>query len=103
MNFVEFETPQKLRGGFYTDPDIAAFLTRWVLVNKPKSVLEPSCGDGVFIHALLTAGRDSVRRVLAYEIDAREAAKARDRARDTATISVKVQTGDFLKWFLLHS
>src|SRR5690606_8954204 len=31
MNFRDQETPEKLRGGFYTAPDIAAFLVRWVL------------------------------------------------------------------------
>jgi hypothetical protein len=38
MNFIQFETAQKLRGGFYTDADIAAFLTRWVAVVRPRRV-----------------------------------------------------------------
>ena len=52
MNFIQFETAQKLRGGFYTDADIAEFLTRWVGVVRPQRVLEPSCGDGAFLEAL---------------------------------------------------
>lgn len=31
MNFIEMESPEKLRGGYYTQPEVAAFLTRWVL------------------------------------------------------------------------
>jgi adenine-specific DNA-methyltransferase len=46
MNFKENETEDKLRGGYYTQPEIAGFLSRWVLHAKPKSLLEPSCGDG---------------------------------------------------------
>lgn len=30
MNFIEFESGQKLRGGFYTEPSIASFLVKWI-------------------------------------------------------------------------
>jgi adenine-specific DNA-methyltransferase len=40
MNFIEFESAQKLRGGFYTDTDIAEFLSRWVAVTRPQRLLE---------------------------------------------------------------
>ena len=41
----------KLRGGYYTPPEIADFLVRWSLngSREKKSVLEPSMGDGVFV------------------------------------------------------
>jgi adenine-specific DNA methylase len=52
MNFKINETTTKLRGGYYTDPDIANFLLKWVLNIHPKSILEPSCGDGVFLRGL---------------------------------------------------
>ena len=52
MNFKALESEQKLRGAYYTQPDIALFLARWVLEKKPKAVLEPSCGDGAFIQAV---------------------------------------------------
>lgn len=50
MNFIENESPTKLRGGYYTDPEIAGFLARWVLQKGPRNILEPSCGDGVFLN-----------------------------------------------------
>ena len=52
MNFIEFESARKLRGGYYTEPDIADFLTAWVLEAKPERILEPACGDGAFLQAL---------------------------------------------------
>ncbi len=100
MNFIELESPQKLRGGFYTSPEIAAFLTRWVLDGKPHSVLEPSCGDGAFLEALLADPRGRAARIVAWEVDPAEAAKAQQRARRVPDAQVDVQAGDFLKWFL---
>src|SRR5204863_39727 len=52
MNFIENETEQKLRGGYYTPPDLAKFLARWVMGITPNHILEPSCGDGAFFHAV---------------------------------------------------
>ena len=43
MKFKADQTAQKLRGGYYTPQNIADFTTKWVLNNKPKSILEPSC------------------------------------------------------------
>ena len=48
MNFKEDQTEKKLRGGYYTPLDLAAFLVRWINGIKPTRVLEPSCGDGAF-------------------------------------------------------
>ena len=43
----------KLRGGFYTPQKIAEFILKWTLGNGDgKSILEPSCGDGIFFKAL---------------------------------------------------
>lgn len=52
MNFKSQESAKKLRGGYYTPPPIANFLTRWALENQPQRVLEPSCGDGHFLQAI---------------------------------------------------
>ncbi len=56
MNFVVNESAQKLRGGYYTPLDLAAYITRWTLEKNPKTLLEPSCGDGVFVQALSDVG-----------------------------------------------
>jgi adenine-specific DNA methylase len=102
MNFIENESAQKLRGGFYTDADIADFLTRWVLETKPKSILEPSCGDGAFLEAILERGMPSVRKIFSCEIDPAEAGKAKTRVGQTTKVTLDIHVGDFLKWFLFH-
>ena len=42
----------KLRGGYYTPAEIADFLVNWGMEISPSHILEPSCGDGVFIKAM---------------------------------------------------
>lgn len=96
MNFIEFETAQKLRGGFYTQPAIAAFLARWVKVSKPKSILEPSCGDGAFLDAIKNVGITRLKQITACEINEEEAQKAAVRT----SLPVTIQRMDFLRWYL---
>jgi adenine-specific DNA-methyltransferase len=43
---------RKERGAFFTPPAIAAYLARWAIVANPAArVLDPTCGDGVFLIA----------------------------------------------------
>lgn len=51
MNFKINETTTKLRGGYYTPDNVAKFLAQWAVNQKSTTILEPSCGDGVFFHA----------------------------------------------------
>ena len=98
MNFIRNETAEKLRGGYYTPPDLARFLTRWIGQAQPATVLEPSCGDGVFFDALSKAGINGVR-VTAFELEASEAEKARERAC-RLSVDAEVINRDFLGWSL---
>jgi adenine-specific DNA methylase len=102
MKFKENETPTKLRGGYYTPPEIASFLTKWVTEAKPTGLLEPGCGDGVFIDAISQMAPPSLKSVLAFEIDASEAEKARDRARGLKGVAIDVRVQDFIRWCLTH-
>jgi adenine-specific DNA methylase len=98
MNFMRNETAEKLRGGYYTPQDLALFLARWVAQGKPKSILEPSCGDGAFLDAIAKADSGEAQ-VVAIEFDAVEAAKSAERARNLP-IDVEVLNTDFLGWAL---
>jgi adenine-specific DNA-methyltransferase len=100
MNFIKNETAQKLRGGYYTPEDLATFLCKWVLEIKPKRVLEPSCGDGVFFSALRAAGASSKLNVTGFELDEEEAAKATARANDVGMRATNVHAADFMSWAL---
>lgn len=47
---------RKARGAFFTPPAIASFLARWAVGRNPAArVLDPSCGEAVFLTA---AGRE---------------------------------------------
>lgn len=100
MNFIENQTAQKLRGGYYTPDDLAAFLCEWVLEIEPRRVLEPSCGDGVFLAALRQVGAPEDLAVTAIELDEVEAAKAKRRAHEIGLKAGKIHSTDFLSWAL---
>ncbi|MGB6307917.1 MAG: N-6 DNA methylase [Steroidobacteraceae bacterium] len=119
--------PEKLRGGYYTSARVAAWLCEWAIRTRTDSILEPSCGDGVFLEAAakrlieLGARRASVPgRLAGVEIVAAEAAKCRERLRlllrqqgtgnDVATADKVVArgnvvagnnivAGDFFEWW----
>jgi adenine-specific DNA-methyltransferase len=100
MNFRKNESAQKLRGGYYTPPEIAAFLSRWVLQGGPRDLLEPSCGDGTFLDAVARLRPRGVRSFTGCEIIEEEAMKARARARSLSPTRLTVHTTDFLQWHL---
>jgi adenine-specific DNA-methyltransferase len=53
MKLIEFASAEKLRGGFYTPEPIADFILRWgINGSKNYDILEPSCGDGVFLEQI---------------------------------------------------
>ena len=41
--------PEKVLGAVYTPPRVAAALTRWAIRSSSDTVLDPSCGEGVFL------------------------------------------------------
>ncbi len=99
MNFIALESKQKLRGGFYTDQAIASFLVKWIKAINPKSILEPSCGDGAFLQAIALQKLEQLKKVAVCEIDEEEAAKALQRT----SLPVEFLANDFLLWYLLEA
>jgi adenine-specific DNA-methyltransferase len=51
---IEATETRKQRGAFFTHPLIAEFLTNWAVKSSDSHVLDPTCGEAVF---LLAAGR----------------------------------------------
>jgi adenine-specific DNA methylase len=98
MNFIENESEQKLRGGYYTPLDLAAYITRWTLEKHPQTLLEPSCGDGIFVQALSEVGFSAPLSITGFEILQTEAAKARDRCRSEPRLNWSIHGQDFLGW-----
>lgn len=102
MNFIINESEQKLRGGYYTPLDLAAYIARWTLAKKPRHVLEPSCGDGIFIQAISELGGQEGLAFTGFELLAEEAAKARKRAKSNKIMKATINGKDFLQWALLQ-
>ena len=77
MQLIENATEQKLRGAYYTPQPIADFILRWGINDgNCADVLEPSCGDGVFLKCLAD-GNLPYKSITAVEFEPEEAQKAR--------------------------
>ncbi|MGD0347887.1 MAG: N-6 DNA methylase, partial [Terracidiphilus sp.] len=98
MNFIVNESAQKLRGGYYTPLDLAVYIARWTLENSPVTLLEPSCGDGVFVQALSEVGYSKSLSFTGFEILETEAARARDRCQNQHRLNWSIRGEDFLGW-----
>lgn len=102
MNFIQNETKQKLRGGYYTPLDLATYIAQWATEKRPRTVLEPSCGDGAFIDAVANVGLKYEITFTGYELFEEEAAKARKRSSFLPQIASKVHCDDFLDVAIKH-
>lgn len=76
MELIKKASKDKLRGGFYTPAPIASFILKWAFNgNKQYDILEPSCGDGMFLQQIQEGGFE-YNTILATELDPDEAEKA---------------------------
>ncbi len=97
MRSRAYATTHKLRGGYYTPPDLARFISHWVSGIRPTTILEPSCGDGAFFPSLAACSGSRDIQLTACETEPSEASKAVERAR-SAQLSAIIHTIDFLDW-----
>ncbi len=99
---------EKLRGGYYTSPEISEWLCRWAIRKNDDHILEPSCGDGSFLIAAveryfqLTRDPQHVPSVnlTGVEVVEEEAEQARRRLQQRFGLPAKrlVVTNDFFAW-----
>jgi adenine-specific DNA-methyltransferase len=76
MKLIENASPEKLRGGVYTPEPIAEFILRWGINGSTNfDILEPSCGDGVFLKVLKEL-KSKYKSITAIEFNKIEAKKA---------------------------
>ncbi|MHB0755799.1 Eco57I restriction-modification methylase domain-containing protein [Polaribacter sp. M15] len=91
MQLIKEASKEKLRGGFYTPEPIASFVLKWAFnENKQLDILEPSCGDGVFLKEIQKGGYE-YNSVTAIEFDKIEAEKSKKIGLD----NTKVINADF--------
>lgn len=75
MQLIENASAEKLRGAYYTPEDIARFILKWgINGSKNADILEPSCGDGIFLECLYKE-RAAFKSVTAVEYEKTEADK----------------------------
>lgn len=76
MKLITEASAEKLRGGFYTPETIAEFILRWgINGSNDCDILEPSCGDGVFLKQLQKQ-KLKYKSITAVELNETEATKA---------------------------
>lgn len=99
MKLKEDSSAQKLRGAYYTPLPLADMMVKMFLKEeKIKNVLEPSCGDGVFLDALIdTSFIEHLDSVTAIEIEKGEASKLKKRVKNVSKITVRNQ--DFFDFY----
>ncbi len=94
MKKINTESHQKLRGGFYTPPPIADFILKWAFNGTTgQDILEPSCGDGVFLNCIKNNNFE-YNSITAIEFDKVEAKKA----KSLDLPSTRVINNDFHKF-----
>ncbi|HZZ95196.1 MAG TPA: N-6 DNA methylase [Usitatibacter sp.] len=97
----------KLRGGYYTSHELAAWLCAWAIRTTDDRVLEPSCGSGAFLCAAAARYVELgappaliAKRLTGVEIIGKEAEAARNALRKIldGPGARSVETSDFFAW-----
>jgi adenine-specific DNA-methyltransferase len=92
---------EKLRGGYYTPEPIAQFICDWAIDINTKSILEPSCGDGVFL-------KEAVKKVMDINPDANTEHMIvgvelfEEEAKKASIYGTKVVASDFFGYYKDH-
>lgn len=99
MKLKENSSVQKLRGAYYTPLPLAEMMVKlFSNDNFIKTVLEPSCGDGVFINALEdTKMVNQLNNITAIEIEQDEAEKLKNSFKKLK--KVKILNQDFFDYY----
>lgn len=92
---------RKTHGVHYTPPDLAGFLARRLVAHLPKrhgvSILDPACGDGDLLEAVvLESGQTAPFTLVGIDRDAAAIAFARNRLAVLSGVEPELIVGDFL-------
>ena len=89
MKLKKDSSDRKLRGAYYTPLPLATAMVELLGTKRVKNVLEPSCGDGVFLDSIEASGiLHAADAVTAIEIDINESEKVLQRFGQHPNISV---------------
>lgn len=98
MRLKKDSSEQKLRGAYYTPLQLANAMVNICSADNIHSVLEPSCGDGVFLDSLRQLNLiEKIGTIDAVEIDSDEAEKVQRNYRNYQ--NVHISNEDFFKFY----
>ena len=89
---------EKLRGGYYTPEPIAQFICNWAIDINTKGILEPSCGDGVFLNEAAKKVME-INPDLSIEDTIVGIELFEEEAKKASTYGTKVIFGDFFGFY----
>jgi len=102
-------TLQKLRGAYYSPPEIVKFLTSWAIRSKEDKLLEPSFGDGVFLHSAYNRYKElgssnvkPLKNMYAVELNVTESRKVRQEFASMNGYKkqyINIVNGDFFQFY----
>lgn len=86
---------RKARGAYFTPPPVARFIADWAANSPEDAILEPSCGEAVFLHE---AGRDGrhLGALDGVELHAASATEA-ERTLRSEGIHATIRSADFFE------
>lgn len=98
MKLKANSTAQKLRGAYYTPKSLASVIVDCLDLEDKTAILEPSCGDGVFLEALLEDGRLCPKASIeAVEIDSHAYKIAMEHFNSSGKITIA--NDDFFRFY----
>lgn len=101
MILKEDSTKQKLRGAYYTPQAVAEKMVSFFQEDKSiRTILEPSCGNGVFAEMVLK--KQLLKKdgsLTAIEIEASEVQKAAKKMESVPSADVRLFAMDFFEYY----
>lgn len=98
MRLKKDSSERKLRGAYYTPSQLADAMAELFVSQNISNILEPSCGDGVFLDALQNFNfLNKIDKLTAVEIESDEAEKVRNRY--SGFNQVEVCAEDFFEFY----
>jgi adenine-specific DNA-methyltransferase len=89
MKLKSETSAKKLRGAYYTPKKLAdCIIEKLTDSNKVQNILEPSCGDGVFIESILESGVFQNASITGVEIDEHETRKLKKKYLKNSNLEI---------------
>lgn len=84
MLLKENATDERLRGSYYTPKELADYIVDWATLGRSiNKILEPSCGDGIFLECINSRNLQYKCNIMAIEIDKNASIKANENINES--------------------